>query len=190
VSPLKLRPIALSFFVTALLLSACSGGGGEAAIGGPFHLVDQASQPRDSSILRGKWSAVFFGYTYCPDVCPTTLQALGDAQDKLGPKASRFQVVFISVDPRRDTPAQLRTYLSNSAFPKGTVGLTGSPAQIAAAAKAYHVFYQPVGSGGDYAVEHSSVVYLMNPDGRFSQVLDPRAPPAEIASRVSDAMGG
>ena len=142
-------------------------------------------------MLKGKWSAVFFGYTFCPDVCPTTLQSLAEAQDRLGPKASRFQVVFISVDPQRDTPRQLKTYLSNQAFPKGTIGLTGSQAQVAAVAKAYHAFYQRQGAGPDYEVQHGSAVYLMDPKGRFSgRVLAFGLTPDEMARQVSDAMRG
>jgi protein SCO1/2 len=159
-------------------------------IGGPFHLTDQYGKARDQSMLKGKWSAVFFGYTYCPDVCPTTLQTLAEAQDKLGSKAGAFQVVFISVDPGRDTPAQLRTYLSSPAFPKGAVGLTGTDAQIAAVAKAYHAFYQKQGSGPDYEVQHGSAVYLMDPSGRFSGVVAFGLPPAEVARQIADKMNG
>src|SRR5471032_1924449 len=133
--------LTLCLFAAALLITACSGGD-RPAIGGPFHLVDQNGRPRDQSMLKGKWSAVFFGYTFCPDVCPTTLQALADAETRLGPGAARLQVVFVTVDPARDTPGQLKAYLSSSAFPKGAVGLTGAPAEVAAAAKAYKVFYQ------------------------------------------------
>lgn len=139
-------------------------------------------------MLKGKWSAVFFGYTYCPDVCPTTLQTLAEAQDRLGPKAKRLQVVFITIDPERDTQVQLKRYLSSAAFPKGTVGLTGSPAQVAAVAKAYHVFYQKQGAGPDYAMEHTSAVYLMNPKGRFDRVLAYSLTPDEIARQIADAM--
>lgn len=161
---------------------------GEALVGGPFQLVDQNGKPTDQNVLKGKWSVVFFGYTYCPDVCPTTLQALAQAQARLGDKAKDMQVVFISVDPDRDTPAQLKTYLSTPAFPKGTVGLTGSAAQIAAVAKAYRVYYQKDGQGDGYAVAHSSIVYLMNPQGRFDRAITESQTPSEIAAQVGDAM--
>ena len=161
----------------------------QALVGGPFHLVDQDGHPRDQSMLKGKWSAVYFGYTYCPDVCPTTLQTLADAEDKMGDKARRLQVVFITVDPERDTPKQLKTYLSSQAFPKGTIGLTGTPAQIAAAAKAYRVFYQKQGTGQDYEVQHVSAVYLMNPDGQFDRPIGYGLTPSEEAKQISDAIG-
>jgi protein SCO1/2 len=161
---------------------------GEAAVGGPFQLVDQDGRAVDQSLLQGKWSAVFFGYTYCPDVCPTTLQALAQAQTLLGDKARNLQVVFVSVDPERDTPTQLKTYLSTPAFPKGTVGLTGTPAQVAAVAKAYRVYFQKDGQGAAYAVAHSSIVYLMNPKGKFDRALTESQTPSEVATQIGDAM--
>jgi protein SCO1/2 len=184
--PDRLR-LTLCLIVAGLLLVACADRG-QPVIGGPFRLIDQDGRPRDEGMLKGKWSAVFFGYTFCPDVCPTTLQTLAEAQDRLGPKARRLQVVFISVDPRRDTPRQIKAYLSSSAFPKGAVGLTGSSSEIARVAKAYHVFFQTQGSGPDYVVEHSSAVYLMDPKGRFSRVLAFGLKPEETARQIADAM--
>lgn len=163
-------------------------GKGAALVGGPFQLVDQDGKPVDEKILKGKWTAVFFGFTYCPDVCPTTMQALGAAQAQLGPKADKLQVVFISVDPERDTPAQLKSYLSNEVFPKGTIGLTGTPEQVAAAAKAYRVYYKKNGEGDAYLVDHSTAAYLMNPKGQFDRVLPYGIGPEEIARQISDAM--
>jgi protein SCO1/2 len=159
-----------------------------AAIGGPFQLVDQTGRKVDQRVLKGKWSAVFFGYTFCPDACPTTMFALGQAQKLLGAKADRFQTVFISVDPARDTPKQLASFLSTDAFPKGAIGLTGTPAQVDRAAKAYHVYYQAVGSGSAYTVNHSTVTYLMNPQGRFACLLPYDAQPQQIAAKVEAAM--
>ena len=163
-------------------------GRGTALVGGPFQLVDQDGRPVDEKILNGKWSAVFFGFTYCPDVCPTTMQALGEAKRRLGPKGDKLQVVFITVDPERDTPAQLKTYLSNDVFPKGTIGLTGSPEQVAAAAKAYRVYYKKNGEGDGYLVDHSTAAYLMNPKGRYDRVLPFGISPEEIAHQISEAM--
>ncbi len=168
-------------------LSGC-GQGSNVQIGGPFKLVDQDGRARDEHLLKGKWTAVYFGYISCPDVCPTTLQTLGEAQDRLGPKAAKLQVVFISVDPDRDRPARLKAYVSSPAFPKGTIGLTGTPDQVAAAAKAYHAFYQKEGQGPDYSVQHVTAVYLMDPKGRFNRVLAYKLTPDEIAGQISEAM--
>ncbi len=160
-----------------------------AAIGGDFHLVDQTGRPVDQSILNGKWSAVFFGYTYCPDVCPTTLQTLGGALDKLGAKAKDLQVLFVTVDPHRDTPAQLKAYLSSASFPPGTIGLTGTDAEVAQAANAYKVYFQVQGSGANYSVDHSSAIYLMNPKGQFDSVIPFGLTPDQMSDSLSRAMG-
>jgi protein SCO1/2 len=159
-----------------------------AAVGGPFQLVDQSGRKVDQSVLEGKWSAVFFGYTFCPDACPTTLFALGQAQKLLGPKAQDFQTVFISVDPSRDTPQKLKDYLATDAFPKGSIGLTGTPDQVARAASSYHVYYQKAGEGEGYAVNHSTITYLMNPKGQFACVIPYNESPQQIAARVEAAM--
>src|SRR5471030_2904417 len=106
------RSLAAGLIALATLLAGCGAGESGPApsdVGGPFRLVDQSGARVDDHILRGKWTAVFFGYTFCPDVCPTTLTTLAQAIDRLGPDAKRFQVVFITIDPERDTPAQLRT---------------------------------------------------------------------------------
>ncbi len=159
-------------------------------IGGPFHLVNQDGKPVDQHILDGKWSAVFFGYTYCPDTCPATLQALGAATRQLGGAAKTFQTVFISVDPARDTPAQMKTYLANQGFPANAVGLTGTPQQVAQAAKAYSVYYAKSGSGEDYTVDHSAAVYLMNPQGVFTRPLAHDMAPTLIAQQIKAAQQG
>jgi len=186
--------LALCLAAAVLMLAACGRTGGQAPgqaqVGGPFQLVDQDGQPRDQTMLKGKWSAVFFGYTFCPDVCPTTLQSLADAQGRLGSRGKDLQVVFVTVDPARDTPGQLKTYLSSQAFPKGTIGLTGAPDQIARTAKAYRVFYQKQGAGKDYEMAHSSAIYLMDPKGRFDRPLAYDLGPAELARQIGQAMGG
>ncbi len=163
---------------------------GQPSVGGPFQLVNQDGKPTDEKILNGKWTAVFFGFTYCPDVCPTTMQAMALAQDQLGPKAKDFQVVFVSIDPARDTPAQLKTYLSNEAFPKGIIGLTGTDAQVAAAAKAYRAYYAKSGDGPDYLMNHFSGAYLMDPKGRFDRILPYGISPEELTNQISAAMRG
>ena len=159
-----------------------------AGIGGPFQLVNQQGRPVDQSLLKGKWSAIFFGYTYCPDVCPTTLQTLGGASDQLGAKAKQFQVVFITVDPQRDTPKQLNDYLTGAAYSKGVIGLTGSDDQIAAVTKAYGVYSQKQGTGADYTVNHSSAIYLMNPKGQFDSVIPYGLTPDQVRDRLVKAM--
>jgi protein SCO1/2 len=158
------------------------------AVGGPFQLTDQNGRAVDEGVLKGKWSAVFFGFTYCPDVCPTTLQALTAAADQLGPEAKDLQIVFISVDPERDTPAQVKAYLEAQTLPAGTLGLTGTPEQVAAAAKAYRVFYEKAGEGESYTINHSTPVYVMNPDGQFATVLGYGMTPDQMATQIRQAM--
>lgn len=161
---------------------------GAVAVGGPFQLVNQNGVPTTEKALKGKWSAVFFGFTYCPDVCPGTLQGLAAATDQLGPKAKDLQIVFISIDPARDTPEQMKTYLSADYVPKTTIGLTGTQEQVQAAAKAYKVYYAKVGDGPGYTMDHSTAIYLMDEKGRFKTVIPYNLPPADIARRIADAM--
>jgi protein SCO1/2 len=156
--------------------------------GGPFHLVNQDGREVDQRVLNGKWSLVFFGYTFCPDECPTTLTALGQAMKDLGPKASQAQVVFITVDPARDTPRAMKAYLSSPAFPRNAIGLTGTPAEIAQVAKAYVVYYRKDGDGSNYAMDHSTAIYLMNPSGRFDRVIAEGLTPAQDAQQISQAI--
>lgn len=158
--------------------------------GGPFTLVDQDGRTVDQRVLDGKWSVVFFGYTFCPDFCPTTLTTLGKAMDELGPKANDAQVVFITIDPARDTPAALKTYLSSRVFPKHVMGLTGSPAQIAQVAKEYVVYYQKEGTGPGYTMDHSTALYLMDPQGRFHSVIADGLTPDQDAKAIAAAMSG
>jgi protein SCO1 len=172
------------------LAAACAPKTSKGDIGGPFRLVDQNGRTVDESILRGKWSAIYFGFTYCPDVCPTTLQALAEAQKKLGPRGKDFQVILVTVDPERDTPQQMKAYLDNPVFPKDVIGLTGAPEQIAAAAKAYKVYYKKAGSGETYSVDHASITYLMNPNGRFARVIGNGTPPDDIVRIVTEAKSG
>ena len=159
-----------------------------AAVGGPFQLVDTSGRTVDQSVLKGKWSVVFFGFTHCPDICPTTLFELAQVEPLLGPKAADLQTVFISVDPGRDTPRQMAAYVANPAFPKRLVGLTGSAAQVDAAAKAYRVYYQKQGEGADYTVNHAAYSYLMTPKGRFACVLPYGEGPEKTAGRIQAAM--
>lgn len=159
-------------------------------VGGPFQLVDQTGRPVDEKVLKGKWSVVFFGYTYCPDVCPGTLQALRAATDQLGPAGKDLRIVFVSVDPGRDTPETIRNWLDAQDLPEGTLGLTGTPQQVAAAARAYRVVYQIQGEGTGYLVNHSTAAYLMSPRGRFERVLAYGLTPEQMADQIRKAMRG
>jgi protein SCO1/2 len=140
--------------------------GGEVTVGGPFALTDQNGTLRTNTDYRGKHMLVFFGFTYCPDVCPTTLAVLKAALDKLGGKAERVVPIFITVDPERDTPDVIKPYLA--AFGPRFVGLTGSIADVTAAARAYRVYFaKRPQEGGEYTMDHSGIVYLMGPDGAY-----------------------
>jgi protein SCO1/2 len=167
---------------------------GEALVGGPFQMVDQDGRPVDQHVLEGKWTAVFFGYTFCPDVCPATLTTLAAAKARMGARADKLQVVFVSIDPERDTPAQLKTYLESPAFPKPILGLTGTPAQVAAMAKAYRVYFaKQAGTkpgDRDYLMDHASAVYLMSPKGRFGRLVDPLLSPDDMAKALGEGMAG
>ena len=139
---------------------------GASAIGGPFSLIDQDGRPVTDKDLRGRPFLVFFGFTHCPDVCPTALFEISEVLGKLGPEAQRVSALFVTVDPERDTPAQMKDYLSS--FNPRLVGLTGDPAAIAAVAKAYRVYVKKVPlDHGDYTMDHTALVYLMDKDGRF-----------------------
>ena len=161
---------------------------GQADIGGPFQLVDHDGRPVDQTMLQGKWSLVFFGFTYCPDFCPTTLQALEATRQRLGDRAKDVQIVFISVDPERDTPRALKDYLSTDGFPEGVIGLTGAPAQIRAAADRYKAFYSKSGEGEDYTMNHSLTVYLMGPDGKFRSSVAQDLGPEKSAALIEQVM--
>ena len=141
---------------------------GKALIGGPFTLVDQTGKTVTDQDFRGRYMLVFFGFTHCPDICPAELQVMSAALDELGPKADEVVPVFITLDPERDTQAAMGAYVKN--FGSRFVGLTGSPEQIAAAAKAYRVAYskfQEDKASSDYSIDHSALVYLMGKDGQY-----------------------
>ncbi|HTZ35176.1 MAG TPA: SCO family protein [Stellaceae bacterium] len=160
-----------------------AGGPLGAAIGGKFSLVDQNGKPFTDANLKGKWQLVFFGYTHCPDVCPTALNDLSLALDQLGNKRSTVGIVFISVDPERDTPAVLKSYVGS--FDGPIVGLTGTPAEVAQAAKDYKVYYakHPT-AGGGYDMDHSALIYIMDPQGRFTATFTPEDTSETMAKRL------
>lgn len=153
------------------------------AIGGPFHLVDQNGKPFGDADLKGKWHLVFFGYTHCPDTCPTTLNELSLALDKLGKARGAVGIVLISVDPERDAPSVLKSYVES--FDAPITALTGSPEAVAEAAKAYRVYYakHPRSDGG-YDMDHSALIYVMDPEGRFTATFTPDSPADAIAERL------
>jgi len=166
-----------------------NGDAGAPVVGGPFTLVSGDGHTVTDRDFRGKYLLVYFGYTYCPDVCPTTLNAVADALDKLGSSADRLQPLFITVDPRRDTPAVIQQY--TAAFTPRLLGLTGTPAEIAAVAKEYHVYYAEHRTGpgpDDYSMDHSSILYLMGPDGRFIAPIRSDETGAEIAADLDKLM--
>ena len=141
---------------------------GKALIGGPFSLIDQTGKRISDQDFRGRYMLVYFGYTFCPDVCPASLQVISAALDQLGPAADKITPVFITLDPERDTPEKLASYIRS--FHPRLVGLTGSPAEIAAAVKAYRVYAKKVPdekNPADYTMDHSSIVFLMGPDGNL-----------------------
>jgi protein SCO1/2 len=154
---------------------------GQIAVGGPFTLTDQNGQTRASAGFKGKYQLIYFGYTFCPDVCPTTLAVMSQALDKMGMDGARIVPIFITIDPERDTPKVLKSYMD--AFGPNFVGLTGSQSQIAAVEKEYRVYAkkQPQGGKGSYGIDHSSVIYLMGPDGRLVTFYDELVSPDALA---------
>ncbi|MEJ0016721.1 MAG: SCO family protein [Acetobacteraceae bacterium] len=165
-----------------------SRGGNAGLVGGPFTLQDGNGKPVTDRDFRGKYLLVYFGYTFCPDVCPTTLTEVAEALDHLGPKADQLRAVFITVDPKRDTPAVMKQYVAS--FPR-LVGLTGAPEQIADVAQKYRVYYAEhrTGTGpNDYTMDHSSVLYLMGPDGRFIAPIRADAEGSQMAADLARLM--
>src|ERR1700733_10408353 len=151
-------------FVTGRVASPI--GSAVASVGGPFHLEDQSGKPFTEQDLKGRPFLVFFGFTHCPDICPTTLFDMSQVLHQLGPDADRTGAVFITVDPERDTPAVMKDYLSS--FDPHLHGLTGDQAAINTAIKEYRVYAKKVPlENGDYTMDHTAVVYLMDKDGHF-----------------------
>jgi protein SCO1 len=158
-------------------------GSAVAAVGGPFRLEDQNGQPFSDQDMKGRPFLVFFGYTHCPDVCPTTLFDLSEVMKSLGRDADRTGALFITVDPERDTPAILKDYLSN--FDPHLRGLTGDPAAVQAAIKAYRVYAKKIPlKDGDYSMDHTAVVYLMDRDGHFIAPFNLKQTPQAAADQL------
>lgn len=153
-------------------------------IGGPFQLVDQNGQRFTDADLKGKWHLVFFGYTHCPDVCPTTLNDLALALDRLGAKRDQVGIVMITVDPERDTPETLKSYIAS--FDAPITALSGTREQVTQAERAYRVYSarRPARSDGSYDMDHSAVIYVMDPQGRFTATFTPDTGADAIAERM------
>jgi protein SCO1/2 len=152
-----------------------------ATIGGPFSLTDQNGRTVTDQDLKGRPSLMFFGFTHCPDVCPTALFEVSEIMRALGPDADRVRALFVTVDPERDTPATLKDYLSS--FDPHLSALTGDPEAVAAMAKAYRVYYKKVPlSEGGYTMDHTAIVYLMNKEGKFVSPFNIKRPPDVAAA--------
>ena len=160
-------------------------------IGGPFSLTDQQGNGVTDRDYRGRWLLVYFGFTHCPDACPTALGNIAETMSQLGAAAARVQPLFITIDPERDTPAVLKDYVD--VFGEGIIGLTGTQEETADVAHSYRVYYakHPVGTDGDYTMDHSSVIYVMDPAGRlvanFSTESAPEAMAAKLCGLIAEA---
>jgi protein SCO1/2 len=156
---------------------------GPSAIGGPFSLIDQHDKPVTDQDLKGHPTLVFFGYTHCPDVCPTTLFDVSELLRALGPDAGRAAALFITVDPERDTAPVIKDYLSS--FDPHLRGATGEPKAVEAAEKAYRVYAKKVpGENGDYSMDHTALVYLMDKQGRFVAPFSLKRRPEDAAAEL------
>ena len=154
-----------------------------AAVGGPFHLEDQNGKPVSDEDMKGRPFLVFFGFAHCPDVCPTTLFEISEVMRQLGKDVDRIGALFITLDPERDTPAALKDYLSS--FDPHLRGLSGDPAAINAAIKAYRVYAKKIPlEGGDYTMDHTAVVYLMDKDGHFVAPFNLKRSPEAAAGEL------
>jgi protein SCO1/2 len=158
-----------------------------AAVGGPFTLVNANGETVTEKNFLGKYLMVFFGFTQCPEICPTTLDDMGRALQALGPDASKVTPIFISVDPEHDTPEIVGDYVAF--YDTRIVGLTGSLEQITAAAKAYKIRFEKIElETGGYTMDHSSLIVVMGPDGTFRGLLRPEDTPEEMAAALSKWM--
>lgn len=161
---------------------------GTADIGGAYTLTNQDGQAVTEQTFLGKPQMVYFGFSYCPDICPTALQKMGAVQARIDPEGDKLNYVFISVDPERDTPESLKLYVTANGFAKGLTGLTGTQDQVDVAKAAYKVYSQNVpleGSAADYTVDHSDIMYLMDKDGKFVEFFFGKSTVPEMAARVN-----
>ena len=162
---------------------------GQGTIGGSFALTDHTGQPRTDADFRGKVLLVYFGFTHCPDVCPTDLMAIAGALNELGPRADQVRALFITLDPQRDTQKLLATYVDS--FHENLIGLTGSEMDIRRVAHAYKVYFKkvPGKNDDDYAVDHSAYIYLVDREGKFAGVFPPATSPDRIAQVLKPMVG-
>jgi len=159
------------------------GQSGMADIGGPFSLIDQDGKPRTDADFRGRYMLVYFGYSNCPDVCPVSLGVIADAVERLGAKSARVAPIFITIDPERDTPRILKQYLA--VFSPKLIGLTGSSRAIRHVTGEYRVYVSKhAGQSGNYSFDHSNIIYLMGPDGRFVANYDETIGPDGLAAEL------
>lgn len=182
--------IAAGLWLSELMVGGSGGPGavsssGKAQVGGPFTLVNDAGETVTDETFRGRYMLIYFGFTFCPDVCPTELGIMSAALDQLGEKAEKVQPLFVTIDPERDTPEVMARYVT--LFHPRLRGLTGTPEQIASIAKAYHVFYRKAEdeSSTDYTMDHSSIVFLMGPDGEYLKLFPPQTPPDKMAETIA-----
>ena len=159
-------------------------------IGGPFSLVDHTGAKVTEESFSGKYMLITFGYTFCPDICPTGLTKMSSALNKLGKNASKVQPIFVTVDPARDTAKALSDYVTH--FHPSFKGLTGNAEQIDKIAKAYHVLYRKAESGDstEYLMDHTTFVYLMNPTGKLSMMFRYETDPADMANAIAKEITG
>jgi protein SCO1/2 len=186
--------LVLAAFLTGLVVSlgailivsgrlSTASGPQAAAIGGAFRLIDQNGRTVTDQDLKGEPSLVFFGFTHCPDICPTTLFDISEVMHALGPDADRAHAVFITVDPERDTQPAMKDYLSS--FDPHLAGLTGGLDAITAVAKEYRVYFKKVPlDNGDYTMDHTAIVYLMDKQGRFVSPFSLKRPPEASAAEL------
>jgi cytochrome oxidase Cu insertion factor (SCO1/SenC/PrrC family) len=161
---------------------------GREPVGGPFTLIDHNGQPRTDADFRGKLLLIYFGFTFCSDVCPTELQAMASAIDRLGPTGDAIQPLFITVDPEKDTPDQLKSYVA--LFHPRLIGLTGDPRAIKKVALAYKVYYAKTNPtrNADTNVDHTGFIFLVGRDGKYLGFAPPGTTPARLAEVILHAL--
>lgn len=173
--------LAIGLLVTLWLVGGFRGATAPAAIGGPFRLTDQAGQTVTEKSLAGRPTIIFFGFTHCPDVCPTSLFEMSEVLRAMGPDADKLNAYFISVDPERDTVTAMKDYLSS--FDPHLKGLTGNPEEIARVLSGYRVYAKKVPlKDGDYTMDHTALIYLMDRNGSFVRPFDLKRKPEEAAA--------